>query len=132
MVVDIVVDGNWTWPTEWLNEFSILRQIKTPDLNTEKKDWLVWIHKDEKECEFSTKEVYKNMRNQSSEITWTKLFKSNADKWNDIIEELAEKPNNNSIWSIVRRLCLVGAVYAIWREETTGYLEMNSIAGKSP
>nr|GEY17052.1 haloacid dehalogenase-like hydrolase domain-containing protein At2g33255 [Tanacetum cinerariifolium] len=46
-----------------------------------------------------------------SQTIWRKLkplmqFKSNADKWNDIIEELAEKPNNNSIWSIVRRLCL--------------------------
>nr|GEV15128.1 hypothetical protein [Tanacetum cinerariifolium] len=41
MVADIVVDGNWTWPTEWLNEFSILRQIRTLDLKTEKKDWLV-------------------------------------------------------------------------------------------
>nr|GEU31677.1 hypothetical protein [Tanacetum cinerariifolium] len=37
-------------------------------------------------------------------------FKSNANKWNNIIEELVEKPNNNSIWSIVRRLCLDGAV----------------------
>nr|GEV31126.1 hypothetical protein [Tanacetum cinerariifolium] len=203
MVADIVVDGNWTWPTEWLNEFSILRQIKTLDLNTKKKYLLVWKNKDEKECKFSTKKVYKDMRNQSSEITWTKLvwfsqcipkqsfilwmaiqgklmtwdritkwgsydmnvctlckendeshdhlffkcnfsqtilrklkplmqFKSNADKWNNIIEELAKNPNNNSIWSTVRRLCLAGAVYLFGEKETTGYLEMNNIAGKSP
>ncbi|GJU04192.1 hypothetical protein Tco_1114530 [Tanacetum coccineum] len=43
-------------------------------------------------------------------------FQSNANVWGDIIDELAEKLNNNSIWSIVRRLCLASAVYAIWRE----------------
>ena len=39
-----------------------------------------------------------------------------ASKWNLIIDELAEKPNGNSIGSIVRRLCLGAAVYNIWRE----------------
>ncbi|GKF50553.1 hypothetical protein Tco_0147020, partial [Tanacetum coccineum] len=43
-------------------------------------------------------------------------FQSNANVWGDIIDELAKKLNNNSIWSIVRRLCLSSAVYAIWRE----------------
>ncbi|GKC19436.1 hypothetical protein Tco_1021586 [Tanacetum coccineum] len=53
-----------------------------------------------------------------SQAIWKELkilmqFQSNANVWGDIIDELAEKPNNSSIWSIIRRLCLVGAVYAI-------------------
>ncbi|GKA48635.1 RNA-directed DNA polymerase, eukaryota, reverse transcriptase zinc-binding domain protein [Tanacetum coccineum] len=52
---------------------------------------------------------------------WKKLktqmqFQSNATVWNDIVTELAVKPNKSSIWSIVRRLCLAGAIYSIWRE----------------
>ncbi|GKF17509.1 reverse transcriptase zinc-binding domain-containing protein [Tanacetum coccineum] len=59
-----------------------------------------------------------------SQNIWRKLkplmqFKSNNENWNDIIEELAGKPNNNSIWSIIRRLCLAGAVYAIWKERNS-------------
>ncbi|GJT89551.1 RNA-directed DNA polymerase, eukaryota, reverse transcriptase zinc-binding domain protein [Tanacetum coccineum] len=165
-------------------KYPIMRHIKVPKLNTEKGDWLVWKNKDGKECKFSIKEVYKDMRIQSSKTTWAKLiwfsqcipkrsfmlwmaiqgklmtcdrmakwvsydmhvcalckgnveshdhlffnclfsqaiwkelkilmqFQSNANVWGDIIDELAEKPNNSSIWSIVRRLCLAGAVYAI-------------------
>nr|GEU69171.1 RNA-directed DNA polymerase, eukaryota, reverse transcriptase zinc-binding domain protein [Tanacetum cinerariifolium] len=121
-----------------------IRQIRTHDLNTEKKDWLVWKNKDEKEWKLMTwdkiakwgsydmnvcilcKENDKShdhlfFKCNFSQTIWRKLkplmqFKSNADKWNDIIEELTEKHNNDSIWSIVRRLCLAGAVYAIWRE----------------
>ncbi|PWA39711.1 reverse transcriptase zinc-binding domain-containing protein [Artemisia annua] len=40
-------------------------------------------------------------------------------KWNETINNFAEKPCNNSIWSIVRRLCLAAAVYGIWRERNS-------------
>ncbi|GKD40802.1 hypothetical protein Tco_1261009 [Tanacetum coccineum] len=43
-------------------------------------------------------------------------FQSSATNWVEIIDELADKQNGNSIWSIVRRLCLAATVYAIWRE----------------
>ncbi|GKB70463.1 hypothetical protein Tco_0931875 [Tanacetum coccineum] len=43
-------------------------------------------------------------------------FQSNVTYCEDIVDELAGKPNGNSIWSIVRRLCLATIVYAIWRE----------------
>ncbi|GKA80421.1 hypothetical protein Tco_0787017 [Tanacetum coccineum] len=36
--------------------------------------------------------------------------------WEDIINELAKKPNECSIWSIVRRMCLATDVYSIWKE----------------
>ncbi|PWA52362.1 Phytosulfokine [Artemisia annua] len=36
--------------------------------------------------------------------------------WNETINSIADKPCNNSIWSIVRRLCLAAAVYGVWNE----------------
>ncbi|GJZ25315.1 RNA-directed DNA polymerase, eukaryota, reverse transcriptase zinc-binding domain protein [Tanacetum coccineum] len=61
------------WPKEWENEYPRIKQINDPALIEGKDDWIVWKNKDNKECKFSTREVYKDMRNQSSEIKWTKL-----------------------------------------------------------
>ncbi|GJT18227.1 RNA-directed DNA polymerase, eukaryota, reverse transcriptase zinc-binding domain protein [Tanacetum coccineum] len=62
-------------------------------------------------CEFSGAiwEVVKEMMQ----------FQSGATNWVEIIDELADKQNGNSIWSIVRRLCLAVIVYAIWRERNS-------------
>ncbi|GJS26999.1 RNA-directed DNA polymerase, eukaryota, reverse transcriptase zinc-binding domain protein [Tanacetum coccineum] len=187
MVADMVSNGEWVWPREWENDFPIIKQINVPKLDFEKDDWLVWKNKNNKECKFSIREAYKDIRIQSSEVIWAKLvwycqcipkqsfilwmaiqgklmtcdrmakwgsydmtvcalcknnvesqdhlffncpfskalrkklktlmqFQSNATVWNDIVTELAVKPNKSSIWSIVRRLCLAGVVYSIWRE----------------
>nr|GEX98325.1 hypothetical protein [Tanacetum cinerariifolium] len=40
----------------------------------------------------------------------------NNHSWNDIVGILADKPCLNSIWSIIRRLCLGAAIYFIWQE----------------
>ncbi|GJS47658.1 hypothetical protein Tco_0597779 [Tanacetum coccineum] len=42
--------------------------------------------------------------------------KVKAANWDGIIEELSEKQNGNSIWSIIRRLCLADTVYHVWQE----------------
>ncbi|GJR82280.1 hypothetical protein Tco_0153065 [Tanacetum coccineum] len=110
------------WPREWENDFPIIKQINLLKLDFGKDDWLVRKNKNNKECKFSIREAYKDIRIQSSEVIWAKLlktlmeFQSNATVWNDIVTELAVKPNKSSIWSIVRRLCLAGVVYSIWRE----------------
>ncbi|GJT54657.1 RNA-directed DNA polymerase, eukaryota, reverse transcriptase zinc-binding domain protein [Tanacetum coccineum] len=187
IVAEMIKNGDWKWPSDWKNIYPIIKQVKVPKLESEKVDWIVWRNKDGKDCKFSIKEVYKDMRVQSSKSTWAKLvwysqcipkqsfilwmaiqgklmtcdrmekwgsydmtvcalcksdaeshdylffncpfsqaiwmelktlmqFQSNAIGWEGIINELAEKPNKSSIWSIVRRLCLAGAVYSIWRE----------------
>ncbi|GJY41345.1 RNA-directed DNA polymerase, eukaryota, reverse transcriptase zinc-binding domain protein [Tanacetum coccineum] len=111
MITDIVNNGNWNWPSEWMIEYPFLRHIKTPKLNTWKRDWLGYDESHDHlffNCQFS-QAIWKDLKPLM-------LFKSNSNRWNDIIEELAGKLNNSGIWSIVRRLCLAGAVYAIWRE----------------
>ncbi|GKC36740.1 RNA-directed DNA polymerase, eukaryota, reverse transcriptase zinc-binding domain protein [Tanacetum coccineum] len=145
MVADMVSNGKWKWPSEWKNKYPSIEQINVPNLDAEKEDWLVWKNMDDKECKFSIREVYKDIRIQNSEIQWAKLisnaeshdhlfsncqfsdaiwkklkvmmqFQSHTTSWDDIINGLAEMPNKSSIWSIIRRLCLAYAVYSIWRE----------------
>nr|GEU36212.1 RNA-directed DNA polymerase, eukaryota, reverse transcriptase zinc-binding domain protein [Tanacetum cinerariifolium] len=38
------------------------------------------------------------------------------DKWDNILEEMSKDKDNNSIWGVIRRLCLAAAVYFIWQE----------------
>ncbi|GJW24117.1 reverse transcriptase zinc-binding domain-containing protein [Tanacetum coccineum] len=178
MVVDMIKNGAWQWPNEWKNEFPSTMQILVPNLEETKDDKLVWKNNNGKECKFSIRDVYKDMRFQSTKIKWAKLVwfsqcipkqafilwmviqgklmtcdrmakwgsynmtvcalckrndeshdhlffnckfsndiwkqlksmmqvQSNAKEWEDIINDLAEMPNKNNIWSIIRRLCLV-------------------------
>ncbi|GKB89360.1 reverse transcriptase zinc-binding domain-containing protein, partial [Tanacetum coccineum] len=56
-----------------------------------------------------------------SKAIWTKLqslmaCSINDHRWDDIVRSIAEKPCLNSIWSVIRRLCLGAAVYYIWQE----------------
>ena len=49
--------------------------------------------------------------------------KMNIDKlptiWDDVVEALNQHVWNNSIWSVVRRLCLGAIVYFIWVERNS-------------
>nr|GEU77833.1 hypothetical protein [Tanacetum cinerariifolium] len=74
MVADMINNDAWQWPNEWKNEFPSIVQILVPSLDETKDDWLVWKNKDDKECKFSFRDVYKDMRFQSTEIKWAKLI----------------------------------------------------------
>ena len=52
-----------------------------------------------------------------------------SNDWNEIIKEMADKPCNNSIWSIVRRLCIAAAVYGIWKERNSRIFRNESCNG---
>ncbi|GJV95654.1 hypothetical protein Tco_1547231 [Tanacetum coccineum] len=116
MVADMVSNGEWVWPREWENDFPIIKQINLLKLDFRKDDWLVRKNKNNKECKFSIREAYKDIRIQSSEnnaeshdhlffncpfskALWKKLktlmeFQSNATVWNDIVTELDRERNN--------------------------------------
>ena len=59
-------------------------------------------------CEIS-KEVWKNLMEKLEEIGMPIL-------WEDIIEYYSERPCNNSIGSVMRRISLATTVYYIWKE----------------
>ncbi|GKB86000.1 hypothetical protein Tco_0958272, partial [Tanacetum coccineum] len=42
--------------------------------------------------------------------------KTMPEEWNGIVQELTKFPCNNSIWSIIRRLCLGAMVSFVWQE----------------
>ncbi|GKC76071.1 hypothetical protein Tco_1126845 [Tanacetum coccineum] len=43
-------------------------------------------------------------------------IKNLPDNWEDIIQVMSRIKNNNSIWSVVRRISLGAAIYFIWKE----------------
>ncbi|GJY08659.1 RNA-directed DNA polymerase, eukaryota, reverse transcriptase zinc-binding domain protein [Tanacetum coccineum] len=62
MIAYMVSNGEWKWPSEWKIKHLSVVQITVPNFDAEKKDWLVWKNKDNKEYKFSIKELYKDMR----------------------------------------------------------------------
>ncbi|GJW72611.1 reverse transcriptase zinc-binding domain-containing protein [Tanacetum coccineum] len=67
---------------------------------------------------------------QYSGAIWKELkhmmqFKSHATGWEDIINELAEKPNECSIWSIVKDLALLRGV---WNKDSFSIIKEYSLA----
>ncbi|GJX79146.1 RNA-directed DNA polymerase, eukaryota, reverse transcriptase zinc-binding domain protein [Tanacetum coccineum] len=131
VVANMVINGKWNWPSEWMTEYPIIRHIKGPWINTEKGKLMTcdrmakWGSYDMHVCALckghaeSHDHLFFNC--PFSQAIWKELkmlmqFQGNANVWGDIIDELADKPNNSIIWSIVRRLCLTGVVYAIWKE----------------
>ncbi|GJZ38275.1 reverse transcriptase zinc-binding domain-containing protein [Tanacetum coccineum] len=49
-------------------------KIQVPILNAEKNDRIVWKNNDGRECNFSLKEVYNDMREMSIEVKWAKMI----------------------------------------------------------
>ena len=47
-----------------------------------------------------------------------KMMGCNIDEtqWNSIFTKIADMPCTNSIWSVVRRLCLGATIYHLWQE----------------
>ncbi|GKD32119.1 hypothetical protein Tco_1242897 [Tanacetum coccineum] len=115
----------------------LLRSIDVPQLDDNAVDKIVWKSIDSKTLNFCTKQAYYDMCTQWPKLmtydrikrwgsydmmnvwnvicTKTRMNAKHND-WGCIIEEFAAKPNANSIWSIVRRISLVAAVYLICKE----------------
>ena len=56
-----------------------------------------------------------------SNKVWTHMLKMmgcNIDEtqWNNIVTKIVDMPCTNSIWSVVRRLCLGATIYHLWQE----------------
>ncbi|GKD73083.1 RNA-directed DNA polymerase, eukaryota, reverse transcriptase zinc-binding domain protein, partial [Tanacetum coccineum] len=59
-------------------------------------------------CEYAQK-VWKKV------CTMAKM-KFKVDTWANLVDELSSNQNSRNVWTIIRNLCLVAAVYYIWQE----------------
>ncbi|GJV66703.1 RNA-directed DNA polymerase, eukaryota, reverse transcriptase zinc-binding domain protein [Tanacetum coccineum] len=68
-VVDLIHEGRWMWPNEWLGLYPSLNQITIP-APSDRKDSVVWIDYQNKEVEFSVKIAWKSLRDKWPIVNW--------------------------------------------------------------
>ncbi|GJR74564.1 RNA-directed DNA polymerase, eukaryota, reverse transcriptase zinc-binding domain protein [Tanacetum coccineum] len=68
-IKEIINDGQWKWPAEWINSFHNLPN-SVPSLNDGSKDMYMWETNDRKCYNYSTNRVWKEWSNQDSKVDW--------------------------------------------------------------
>ncbi|GJZ05406.1 hypothetical protein Tco_0538681 [Tanacetum coccineum] len=117
-------------------KFPTLNSIVVPYINGQKKDECKWRNLNAKEDKFTDKHLCyggyleealvnsgQNMNGYSSKI-WKEMqtkmtIKVKAADWDDIVKETGDMQSNNSIQSVLRRFCLAGTIYNIWKERNS-------------
>ncbi|GJV81325.1 serine decarboxylase-like protein [Tanacetum coccineum] len=130
--INCIEDKKWKWPEQWLSEHPNLNQYPVPVLNIGTKDKLMWC---------SNEGSMKNLLSHSSNgmITTDKMFSVKVISLSHNIPRQAFvlrmsskvsliSPGKNSIWSIVRRLCIADTVYHIWIERKSRIFQQKSIS----
>nr|GEU94101.1 60S ribosomal protein L27-like [Tanacetum cinerariifolium] len=97
-VCDIVERGDWKWPEEWRNKFSVLFLLPPPIIFHDRKDRVLWKSNNGKIGDFSASNVWADLAKEKPMVSWHK------------------RPINRSIWSILQRLVIGFIVYFIWLE----------------
>ncbi|GJW00473.1 RNA-directed DNA polymerase, eukaryota, reverse transcriptase zinc-binding domain protein [Tanacetum coccineum] len=69
-VADLIQDGVWKWPNEWIELFPELLQILTPCLDSQKKDTVWWVNLDKEEVRFSTNNAWRCLRDNWPKVPW--------------------------------------------------------------
>nr|KAJ0193875.1 hypothetical protein LSAT_V11C800388240 [Lactuca sativa] len=69
-VSDVIVDGNWNWPTEWIEMIPQLGDYHVPRLVTEEKDQVHWINHKGKTVPFAVNQVFSSFICHESIVKW--------------------------------------------------------------
>ncbi|GKD53386.1 putative reverse transcriptase domain, reverse transcriptase zinc-binding domain protein [Tanacetum coccineum] len=70
-IADVVTSDTWTWPNEWIDRFSSLREIKMPQLTLNQHDTMVWKSNDGSFKQFFVREVWHSIRHSRNEVQWS-------------------------------------------------------------
>ncbi|GKD93320.1 RNA-directed DNA polymerase, eukaryota, reverse transcriptase zinc-binding domain protein [Tanacetum coccineum] len=70
-VNEAIENGNWAWPNEWTDKFSVLRNYGVLNLNISGKDVTIWKDKNGKIVDFSVKQVWKDSHADDMRTNWT-------------------------------------------------------------
>ncbi|GJR74233.1 RNA-directed DNA polymerase, eukaryota, reverse transcriptase zinc-binding domain protein [Tanacetum coccineum] len=71
VIADIVNNGRWAWPEDWMSTYPSLSNIQNPNLIA-RDDKVLWITKKGDKVQFSTKQAWEDLRDE-----WPKLFRTN-------------------------------------------------------
>nr|GEW55108.1 RNA-directed DNA polymerase, eukaryota, reverse transcriptase zinc-binding domain protein [Tanacetum cinerariifolium] len=64
-------NGRWNWLEAWIEDHPELLQIHVPFLNDQIKDKVVWVGRDNKEVNFSTKVAWLSLRDNWPKVQWS-------------------------------------------------------------
>ena len=87
VVREIIDDGEFKWPEEWINKYPILTQIQKIVVNDSLKDKMMWRSVNGKVGEFSVKQAYCDLTDAAEQIEWCKIvwFSQNIPKHSFIL-----------------------------------------------
>ncbi|XP_022020097.1 uncharacterized protein LOC110920175 [Helianthus annuus] len=71
-VADVNQDGQWRWPAAWLDLFPVLNNLPQMNLQSDRRDSLVWRDNSGRDNKFSTKVVWDSIRRRSARVGWIK------------------------------------------------------------
>ncbi|GJV59381.1 hypothetical protein Tco_1465481 [Tanacetum coccineum] len=126
----MIKNGEWCWPDDWYDRFPMVTSMVDPKVNSLSADKIVWKDKDNEWETFSVSNANKSLSPEWPDVPWWKMFsdqvwdkaknmvniRSNTNNWIDIVQEVNDMGNGNSIGSIIRRLVFAASVYSIWQE----------------
>ncbi|GJZ11796.1 hypothetical protein Tco_0546555 [Tanacetum coccineum] len=133
-VRDLIHDGVWKWPVEWLNKHPLLGTIPVPTIQMDKKDYLEWRDSDGIGKPFLVSHVWHSIRPRADVVPWfnfdvaaglamiwthLKSFVglSRADSSLDsIISLLLPIAKRKYSKSTIGKLVVAAAAYFIWQE----------------
>ncbi|GKD51879.1 RNA-directed DNA polymerase, eukaryota, reverse transcriptase zinc-binding domain protein, partial [Tanacetum coccineum] len=70
-----IIDGNkWKWPDDWLSKYELLQRSHVPKLK-DIQDKAFWVTNQENMVQFSTNQVWKDIRSDGEKVKWDKLVK---------------------------------------------------------
>ncbi|GJV60023.1 hypothetical protein Tco_1466123 [Tanacetum coccineum] len=115
-LAECIEDKKWKWPEQWLSEHPNLNQYPVPVLNIGTKDKLMWCSNEGSMKIFSSSQVWNDIRILNDKMLWWKViwFPHNIPRQAFVLWMSSKvsliSPGKNSIWSIVRRLCIADTI----------------------
>ncbi|GJW23352.1 hypothetical protein Tco_0033974 [Tanacetum coccineum] len=69
-VHDVIINGNWKWPNDWLVKYPPLYTIPVPSLVPNSLDRLIWKSINDVDSGFSVATVWEYIQTRGEEIDW--------------------------------------------------------------
>ncbi|GJT19200.1 RNA-directed DNA polymerase, eukaryota, reverse transcriptase zinc-binding domain protein [Tanacetum coccineum] len=72
-LADMMENGAWLWPEEWIQQMPMLGNIPVPRLNEDVKDCVKWKRGNGKLMEFNVKNAWWDLRDKMEVVKWWKV-----------------------------------------------------------
>ncbi|GJV22625.1 retrovirus-related pol polyprotein from transposon TNT 1-94 [Tanacetum coccineum] len=69
-VADMISNGQWKWPNEWISLFLVLKEMRIPNINDDVQDRVMWLTEKNKLVNFSTSRVWHDVNEHGTKVDW--------------------------------------------------------------